>query len=92
MPAIADPYRDRPYDAPVSPSRDNNSDGSHSLRLRLRTARRRAELTRELARGTNPSASPELAPPRGAAHQRPQPHDHRSQRRAARFLRRTSRR
>lgn len=61
MPAIADPYRDRPYDAPLSSSRDNNSDGSHSLRLQLRTARRRAELTRELAGGTNPSTSPELA-------------------------------
>lgn len=61
MPAIADPYRDHPYDAPFSTSSDKNSDGSHSLRLRLRTARRRAELTRELAEGTNPNTSPELA-------------------------------
>src|ERR1700759_3544744 len=61
MPAIADPYRDRPYDAPLSTSRDSKSDGSHSLRLRLRAARRRAELTRELAEGTNPSTRPELA-------------------------------
>jgi hypothetical protein len=61
MPAIADPYRDRPYDAPLSTSRDNNSDGSHSLLMRLRAARRRAELTRKLAEGTNPSTRPELA-------------------------------
>jgi hypothetical protein len=61
MPAIADPYRDRPYDARLSSSRDNNADGSRSLRLRLRTARGRAELTRELAEGTNPSTRPELA-------------------------------
>jgi hypothetical protein len=61
MPAIADPYRDRPYDARLSSSRDNNSDGSRSLRLRLRTARGRAELTREIAEGTNPSTRPELA-------------------------------
>jgi hypothetical protein len=60
MPAIADPYRDRPYTS-FSTSRDDNSDGSHSLRLRLRTARRRAELTRELAEGTNPGTRPELA-------------------------------
>ena len=61
MPAIADPYRDRPFDAPLSTSRDNNSDGSPSLWMRLRAARRRAELTRELAEGTNPSTRPELA-------------------------------
>lgn len=60
MPAIADPYRDRPYTS-FSTSRDDNPDGSHSLRLRLRTARRRAELTRELAEGTNPRTRPELA-------------------------------
>lgn len=60
MPAIADPYRDRPY-ASFSKSRDDKPDGSHSLRLRFRTARRRAELTRELADGTNPSTRPELA-------------------------------
>ena len=41
MPAIADPYRDRPYTS-FSTSRDDNPGGSHSLRLRLRTARRRA--------------------------------------------------
>ncbi len=60
MPAIADPYRDRPYTS-FGTSRDDNPDDSHSLRLRLRTARRRAELTRELAEGMNPSTRPELA-------------------------------
>ncbi len=61
MPAIADPYRARPYDAPLSVSGDDDFDGSHSLRLRLRTARRRAELTRALAEGADPTTRPELA-------------------------------
>ena len=60
MPAIADPYRDRPY-ASFSTSRDDNPDGSHSLRLRLRTARRTRSSRVSCARGTSPSTRPELA-------------------------------
>ena len=62
MPAIADPYGARPFDAPTDTFRDPAVDGrSHSLRVWIRTALQRAELTRALAEGADPSARPELA-------------------------------
>ena len=62
MPAIADPYRARPLDAPSDTFRDPALNRrSHSLRVRVRTALQRAELTRALAEGADPSTRPELA-------------------------------
>jgi hypothetical protein len=62
MPAIADPYGARPYDAPSDTFRHPAIDGaSRSPRVRMRTALQRAELTRALAEGADPNARPELA-------------------------------
>lgn len=61
MPAIADPYGARPYDAPSSTFRDGDAAPRSPLRLRIRTALRRTELTRALADGAEPDARPELA-------------------------------
>ena len=61
MPAIADPYRARPLDAPSDTFRDPALNRrSHSLRVRVRTALQRAELTRALAEGADPSTRPSL--------------------------------
>lgn len=61
MPAIADPYGARPYDAPSGTLRDGGAAPRSPLRLRIRTALHRAELTRALAGGVEPGARPELA-------------------------------
>ena len=62
MPAIADPHSGHPLTGHADTSRRPTSDHrAHSLRLRLRTSLHREELTRELAYGTDPSASDELA-------------------------------
>jgi hypothetical protein len=62
MPAIADPYGARPFDAPANSFRRPASEGPpRSVRLRVRTALQRAELTRALAEGADPDASHELS-------------------------------
>jgi hypothetical protein len=61
MPAIADPYGARPYDASSTTFRDGGSARRSPFRLRIRTALHRAEFTRALADGAEPDARPELA-------------------------------
>ena len=62
MPAIADPYAARPYDVPPdSFSRPVSGGRSRSLRVRIRTALQRTELTRALAEGADPGTRAELA-------------------------------
>ena len=61
MPAIADPYSARPYDAPSATFRDGGAAPRSPLSLRIRTALRRTELTRALADGAGPDTRPELA-------------------------------
>ena len=62
MPAIADPYAARPYDAPPDTFHQPVPDGrSRSLRVRIRTALHRAELTRALAEGADLRTRDELA-------------------------------
>lgn len=56
MPAIADPYAGRPFDA-ASDTRDHG----HSLRARVGAALHRGELSCALAEGANPGASDERA-------------------------------
>jgi hypothetical protein len=62
MPAIANPHRGRPYDAPSDDFRHGDSGTSRSrlVLLRIRTAAQRSELTRALAEGADPSTRPEL--------------------------------
>ena len=62
MPAMVDPYGARPFIGPREPILDVASEGRrNSLRLRIRTAVHRGELTRALAEGTDPITSSELA-------------------------------
>ncbi len=62
MPEIADPYRARLCDGPSDTFRRPTFDSrSRSLRLRIRTARQRAELTRAVAEGADPTMRHELA-------------------------------
>lgn len=59
MPAIANPYRGRRVDVPSPDSAGAHR--SYSLPVRIRTAIHRDALTRELAEGADPTASPERA-------------------------------
>jgi hypothetical protein len=62
MPAIADPYGARAFDATSDSFRRPAFEGTpRSLRLRVRTAHLRTELTRALAEGADPRASHELS-------------------------------
>jgi hypothetical protein len=62
MPAVVDPFGARPLIGPREPNLNVPSHGpANSLRLRIRTAVHRAELTRALAEGADPDSSSELA-------------------------------
>lgn len=62
MPAMVDPFGARPFAGPHEPNLTVASHGrTTSLRLRMRTAVHRAELTRALAEGADPDTSSELA-------------------------------
>ncbi len=62
MPAMVDPFGARPFAGPRAPNLNFASHGrASSLRLRIRTAVHRAELTRSLAEGADPDTSSELA-------------------------------
>jgi hypothetical protein len=62
MPAILDPDGARPYSPTSDPNHDvTSARNGTSLSLRIRTAVHRAELTRLLAEGADPSLSSELA-------------------------------
>jgi hypothetical protein len=62
MPAMVDPYRARPYTAPSDPTPNPVPAGkAASLRLRLRAAVHRSELTRRLAESADPAVNDELA-------------------------------
>ena len=62
MPAIADPYRARPYVERADTIRDHDPERrTYSLRIRIRTALHRDELTRALAEGLDPNRRAELS-------------------------------
>jgi hypothetical protein len=62
MPAIADPYRARPYIERSDTVRDHDPERrTYSLRVRIRTALHRDELTRALAEGVDPNTRAELS-------------------------------
>jgi hypothetical protein len=62
MPAMVDPFGARPFAGPREPNLNVASHGrAGSMRLRIRTAVHRAELTRALAEGVDPDKTSELA-------------------------------
>jgi hypothetical protein len=62
MPAIADPYLARRYVERPDTNRDPNPEQhTHALRVRIRTAIHRDELTRALAEGADPNTREELS-------------------------------
>jgi hypothetical protein len=62
MPAIADPYHARPYVERSDTIRDHDPDPrTYSLRVRIRTALQRNELTRALAEGVDPNTRDQLS-------------------------------